>query len=248
VVVRCTSPACPAQFKEALLHFGARGAMDIEHLGEAVVEQLVDRGLVRDLADLYTLTVDQVAGLERLAARSAANLVAAIAASRERGLGRVLHALGIRYVGERAAALLAEHFGTIDRLAAATVEEIAAIHGIGPRIAGSVRLFLDQPANRRTLARLREVGVALAEASAPAGPRPLQGKTFVLTGTLGAMSRDEAKARIGRLGGRVTSTVSRKTDYVVLGDDPGAKADDARRLGVATLDEAAFLHLLAVEG
>jgi DNA ligase (NAD+) len=245
VVVRCTNAACPAQLKEALLHYGSRGAMDIEHLGEAVVEQLVDRGLVRDFADLYRLTVPQLAGLDRLAEKSATNLVNAIAGSRTRGLARVLYALGIRFVGERAARLLAEHFGTIDRVAGATVEEISEIHGIGPRIAESVRLFFDQPANQKAVEHLREVGVVLEEAARPAGPKPLAGKTFVLTGALDRMSRDEAKARIARLGGRVSSSVSRKTDYVVAGAEAGTKLEDAKRLGVKVLDEAAFLELTA---
>jgi DNA ligase (NAD+) len=219
--------------------------MDIEHLGEAVVEQVVDRGLVRDFADLYRLTVPQLAGLDRLAEKSATNLVNAIAGSRTRGLARVLYALGIRFVGERAARLLAEHFGTIDRVAGATVEEISEIHGIGPRIAESVRLFFDQPANQKAVEHLREVGVVLEEAARPAGPKPLAGKTFVLTGALDRMSRDEAKARIARLGGRVSSSVSRKTDYVVAGAEAGTKLEDAKRLGVKVLDEAAFLELTA---
>ena len=245
VVVRCTNAACPAQLKESLLHFGSRGAMDIEHLGEAVVEQLVERGLVHDFADLYRLTVAQLAELERLAEKSATNLVNAIAGSRIRGLARVLYALGIRFVGERAARLLAEHFGSVDRVASATLEEISEIHGIGPRIAESVRLFFDQPANQKAVEHLREVGVALEEATRPAGPKPLAGKTFVLTGALDQMSRDEAKARIARLGGRVSSSVSRKTDYVVAGAEAGSKLEDAKRLGVAVLDEAAFLELTA---
>jgi DNA ligase (NAD+) len=245
VVLRCTNAACPAQLREALLHYGSRGAMDIEHLGEAVVDQLLERGLVRDFADLYRLTVPQLAELDRLADKSAANLVNAIAASRGRGLARVLYALGIRYVGERAARLLAEHFGSMARVMDATAEEIGGIHGIGPRIAGSVRLFFEQPANRKVVERLQEVGVVVEEEAArPTGPRPLEGKTFVLTGVLDAMSRDEAKARIARLGGRVTSAVSRKTDYVVAGADPGSKLDDARRLGVTVLDEDDLVRLL----
>lgn len=243
VVVRCTNTACPAQLKEALLHFGSRGAMDIEHLGEAVVEQVVERGLVRDFGDLYRLTVPQVAELERLAERSATNLVNAIAGSRRRGLARVVYALGIRFVGERAARLLADHFGSIDRVAAATVEELSEIHGIGPRIAQSIRLFFDQPANQKVVEHLREVGVVLEEAQRPTGPKPFAGKTFVLTGALDAMSRDEAKARIARLGGRVTSGVSRKTDFLVAGAEAGSKLDDAKRLGVTVLDEPAFLEL-----
>jgi DNA ligase (NAD+) len=243
VVVRCTNAACPAQIKESLLHFGSRGAMDIEHLGEAVVEQLVEGGLVHDFADLYRLTVPQLSELERLAEKSATNLVNAIASSRTRGLARVLYALGIRFVGERAARLLADHFGSADRVASATVEEISEIHGIGPRIAESVRLFFDQPANQKALERLREVGVVLEEAARPSGPKPLAGKTFVLTGTLDEMSRDEAKTRITRLGGRVSSSVSRKTDYVIAGSEAGSKLEDAKRLGVTVLDEPAFLAL-----
>jgi DNA ligase (NAD+) len=245
VVVRCTNAACPAQLKESLLHFGSRGALDIEHLGEAVVEQLVERGLVHDFADLYRLTVAQLTELERLAEKSATNLVNAIAASRGRGLARVLYALGIRFVGDRAARLLAEHFGSIERVASATVEEVSEIHGIGPRIAESVRLFFDQPANQKAVEHLREVGVVLEEVTRPAGPKPLAGKTFVLTGSLDRMSRDDAKARIARLGGRVTSSVSRKTDYVIAGAEPGSKLEDAKRLGVAVLDESAFLELTA---
>jgi DNA ligase (NAD+) len=247
VVVRCTNAACPARLKEALFHYGSRDAMDIEHLGEAVIDQLVERGLVRDFAGLYTLTVAQLAGLERLAEKSATNLARAIDASRKRGLARLLYALGIRYVGERAARLLAGHFGTMERLQAATEAEIAETYGIGTRIAQSVRLFFDQPANQTAVARLRDVGVAMAETGVPAGPKPLAGRTFVLTGTLDRLSRDEAKALIMRLGGRVTSSVSRNTDYVVVGQDPGGKADDARRLGVKTLDEDDFLRLTGRE-
>ncbi len=244
VVVRCSNAACPARLKEALFHYGSRGAMDIEHLGEAAIEQLVEGGLVRDFAGLYTLTVARLAGLERLAEKSATNLVSAIQASKTRGLARLLYALGIRYVGERLARLLAEHFGHANRLVSATEAEIGEVHGVGPRIAASVRLFFDQAANRLVLERLREVGVALEEAGVAMGPKPLGGKSFVLTGTLDGLSRDDAKARIVRLGGRVTGSVSRKTDYVVVGRDPGSKADDARRLGVTTLEEAELLRPL----
>jgi len=209
-----------------------------------VIDQLVDSGRVREFADLYTLQVAELAALDRLAEKSATNLVRAIEASKKRGLARLLYALNLRYVGERAAGLLAEHFGHVDRLEAASAEAIGEIHGIGPRIAESVRLFFDQAANRRAVQRLREVGVDVAEAGALADrPRPLAGKTFVLTGTLDRLSRDEAKGRIGRLGGRVAAAVSKKTNYVVVGRQPGSKADDARRLGVTVLDEAGFLAL-----
>ena len=242
---RCTNTACPAQLKERLRHFGSRGAMDIEHLGDATIDQLVDRTLVRDFGDLYALRVEQLAALERLAERSARNLHDAIQGSKGRGLARLLNALGIRLVGERVAHLLAARFGSMERLAAAPAGELGDIHGVGPQIAESVRKFFDEESNRQVIDKLREAGVDMTEKTAVDGPRPLAGKTFVLTGTLASLSRDQARERIQRLGGRVVGSVSRKTDYVVLGETPGGKADDARRLGVTTLDEAAFLTLTA---
>jgi DNA ligase (NAD+) len=244
VVARCTNAACPARLKESLLHYGSRRAMDIEHLGEAVVEQLVDKGMVRTFADLYHLSVVDLAALERLAEKSATNLHTAIQGSKSRGLARLLFALGIRYVGENVARILAMEFGDMDKLIRAPEEALAAIHGIGPRIAASVALFFQQAENRRVIAGLQAVDVQTRELTSP-GPKPLLGKTFVLTGSLGAMTRDEAKEAIQRLGGRVSSSVSAKTHYVVVGADPGSKADDARRLGVPILDEAAFRALLA---
>jgi DNA ligase (NAD+) len=221
--------------------------MEIDHLGEAVVEQLVDKGLAKDLDDLYRLDVPTLAGLERLAEKSATNLYNAIRASRGRGLARLLFALGIRYVGEQAAALLARHFGSMDCLMEAGAEEIAQIYGIGPQIAESVASFFLDEENRRLVRRLQEVGVVMEQADAVAPEaRALTGKTFVLTGGLATMSRDEAKDAIVRLGGRVTGSVSKKTDYVVTGKDPGSKLEDAKRLGVPTLDEGEFRHLLGL--
>jgi len=240
---RCTNAACPAQLKERLRHFGSRRAMDIEHLGEAVVEQLVDRGRVASVADLYTLAPDELAALDRLATRSAENLVAAIATSKGRGLSRLLNALSIPLVGERVAQLLATRFGSMDQLARASAEELAEVHGVGPHVARSVTAFLADPTNREVLRRLAAAGVSMVEAGVAGGPRPLAGKTFVLTGTLASLTRDAARDLILRLGGRVTGTVSKKTDYVVAGEAPGSKVDDARRLGVPVLDEAAFLAL-----
>jgi len=241
---RCMNAACPAQLKERLRHFGSRRAMDIEGLGEAAIDQLVDRGLVKDFADLYRLNADQLSELERFAEKSAENLAAAIAGSRQRGLGRLLNALGIRLVGERVARLLATRFGSMDRLAAASQQELADVHGIGDVIAASVRTFFEESANMAMLRALGELGVDLTERGATVdGPKPLAGKTFVLTGTLATLTRDAARERIETLGGRVTSSVTRKTTYVVVGEAAGSKADDARRLGVATLDEAAFLQL-----
>ena len=242
---RCTNTACPAQLKERLRHFGSRRAMDIEHLGDAVIDQLVDRGLVKDFGDLYTLRVDQLAALERLADRSARNLHDAIQGSKERGLARLLNALGIRLVGERVAHLLARRFGAMERLAAAPVAELGQIHGVGAQIAESVRAFFADETNRLVVDKLRREGVDMTEKTAVDGPRPLEGKTFVLTGTLASLSRDQARERLQQLGGRVVGSVSRKTDYVVVGEAPGSKADDARRLGVSVLDEAAFLALTA---
>ena len=243
VVSRCTNSACPARLKEGLLHYGSRRAMDIEHLGEAVVEQLVDRGLVRSFADLYGLSVDQLAELERLAEKSATNLHTAIQGSKGRALARLLFALGIRYVGENVARILAAELGSMDKLAHAREEQLAAVHGIGPRIAESVALFFQQPENRHLIAALHQAGVRMEEETS-AGPKPLLGKTFVLTGGLQRMTRGEAKAAIQRLGGRVTSSVSKKTDFVVIGTDPGSKYEDAKRLGVPTLDEEAFQAIL----
>jgi len=241
---RCTNSACPAQLKERLFHFGSRRAMDIEHLGEVVIGQLVDRGMVKDFADLYSLTVEELAGLERMAEKSARNLVNAIEASKTRGLARLLNGLGIRMVGERAAQLLASRFGSMDKLMAATEDEINEIYGIGPQIAQSVVRFFAEPHNRRTIERLREAGVVMREEGMAEGPKPLEGKTLVLTGGLRSLTRDQAKDLVIRRGGRVTGSVSKKTDYIVVGEDPGSKADDARRLGVPTLEEAAFLKLV----
>jgi len=241
---RCTNAACPAQLKERLLHFGSRRAMDIEHLGEAVVNQLVDRGLVRNLADLYHLTVDQLAELERLAEKSAQNLVTAIQASKGRGLARLLNALGIRMVGERVAQLLATRFGSTARLLEASEAEIGEIYGIGPKIAQSVAKFFAEPQNRKTIQRLKEAGVSMVEAAGHEEEKHLAGKSFVFTGSLASTTRDEAKDLVLKLGGRVTGLVSKKTDYVVVGTDPGSKAEEARRLGVPILSEAEFLKLV----
>jgi len=241
---RCTNLACPAQLKERLFHFGSRRAMDIEHLGEMVIAQLVDREMVRDFSDLYALTVDDLAGLDRLAKKSAQNLVDAIEASKTRGLSRLLNGLGIRMVGERAAQLLAARFGSMEALQAATEDQINEIYGIGPQIARAVAGFFALPDNKKTIEQLRRAGVLMREEGAIDGPKPLDGKTLVLTGGLRSLTRDQAKDLVIRLGGRVSGSVSKKTDYVVVGEDAGSKADDAKRLGVTTLDEPAFLKLV----
>jgi DNA ligase (NAD+) len=241
---RCTNSACPAQLKERLRHFGSRRAMDIEHLGDSTIEQLVDTGRVKDFADLYTLTAEEVGELDRFAEKSAENLVAAIAASRTRGPARLLNAIGIRLVGERVAQLMASRFGSLERIASLSEAELADVHGIGDEIARSIAAFFQSPANRELIERLGRAGVVTSAPTAPEGPKPLAGKSIVLTGTLPRLSREEARDLIERHGGRVTSSVSKKTDYVVVGDSPGSKADDARRLGVKVIDEAGLRDLV----
>src|SRR3989454_74142 len=215
-----------------------------ERVGEAVVDQLVDRKRVKDFADLYTLTVDEVADLERFAEKSAVNLVAAIQASKTRGLARLLNALGILMVGERVASLLANQFGSMERLLAASETELNEIRGIGDELAQSIRRFFDDETNREVIRRLAEADVEMTQPGVETErPQPLAGRTFVVTGALSSLTREAARELIERLGGRVTSSVSKKTSYVVVGEAPGSKADDARRLGVEILDEAAFLKL-----
>jgi len=234
---RCLNASCPAQIEERLKHFARREAMDIEGLGDSLVHQIVEKGLVRDFADLYALRVDDVAGLDRMAEKSAGNLVAQIAASRSRGLRRLLFGLGIRFVGERAATLLARHFRTLDALAAASADEIDALYEIGPVVANSVRDWLADGANRRLVDRLAAAGVQMTEGDGGAPSTRFLGQQFVLTGSLEGMTRDEAKAAIEARGGRVTSSVSKKTSVVVVGADPGSKYEKARELGVECIDE-----------
>jgi DNA ligase (NAD+) len=247
-VTRCTNSACPAQIKERLIHYGSRQAMDIDGLGEKIVNQLVDSGLVKDFADLYHLGVDALSQMERLAEKSATNLVQAIQTSKERGLSRLLIGLGIRYVGEHVAQVLASHFKSLDELARASREELQQTPGVGPQIAGSVANFFAQKENLKVIQQLKEAGIKIAEERAePSRPSPLQGKVFVLTGALEGFSREEAKEMIVRKGGRVTSSVSRNTDYVVVGKDPGSKLEEAQRLGVRILNQQEFQDLLGRE-
>jgi DNA ligase (NAD+) len=248
-VARCPNAACPAQIKERLLHYGSRRAMDIDGLGTAVVEQLVERGLVHDFAGLYALDVPTLAKLERLAEKSARNLVEAIARSRDRGLARLLFGLGIRHVGERVASILAARYGTMDTLAQAPVDELAQIPDIGPVIAESVYQFFAHAENRRTIERLRAAGVRMegGVGTEPAPQQALAGKVFVLTGTLPHLTRDEARELIIAAGGRVTSSVSRKTDYVVAGHDPGSKYEQAQRLAIPIIGEEELYKLLRPE-
>jgi DNA ligase (NAD+) len=235
---RCLNASCPAQLEERLKHFARREAMDIEGLGDSLVRQLVENGMVRDFADLYALGIEDLAGLERMAEKSAGNLVEQIAASRSRGLRRLLFGLGIRFVGERAATLLARHFRSLEALAAATADEIDALYEIGPAVANSVRDWLADPANRRLIDRLASAGVRMTEGDGALASTRFLGMQFVLTGSLEGMSRDEAKAAIESRGGRVTSSVSKKTSVVVVGADPGSKYEKAKELGVECIDES----------
>lgn len=242
VYLRCLNPGCPAQIKGRLRHFASRAAMDIEGLGEVLVEQLVDKGLVRDLADIYTLDEQTLAGLERMGGKSAANLVAAIASSSERPLSRLLNGLGVRHVGAHTAEILAAHYQGIDRLMAATREELEGIHEIGETVAASVCDFFATAENRALIARLRACGLSMAE-EAPAtesGARPFEGKTFVVTGTLVKYTREGIHDRIKALGGRASSSVSAKTDFLVAGESAGSKLARAQQLGVRILTEDEF--------
>jgi DNA ligase (NAD+) len=243
-VARCTGGLyCPAQRKEALLHFASRRALDVEGLGDKLVDQLVDRGLIHDPADLYTLTHEQLAGLDRMADRSAANLLAALEASRETTLPRFLYALGIRDVGEATAKALAAQFGGLEALESATTDELEQTPDVGPVVAANVAAFFRQPHNREVIAKLQGAGIRWPAVARSARAAPLAGKTFVLTGAL-SRPRDAVKAELEALGAKVAGSVSKKTDYVVAGEDAGSKLDKARELGVAVLDEAGLRRLL----
>lgn len=241
VVSRCVAADCPAQLKQNILHFASRRAMRIEGLGEALVEQLVETRLVRDVADLYSLSLETIASLERKAEKSASNLMAQIEASKARDLPQLLYALGIRHVGERTAALLARTFRSLDRLSRATVEEIDDIHEIGLTVAESVHDWFNDPGNLKLCERLKMAGVKTEMEElllAGGASEAFAGKQFVLTGRLETLTRDEARALIEARGGRVTSTVSKKTDYVVAGEEAGSKLEKAQGLGLRIIDEA----------
>ncbi|MDQ3799266.1 MAG: NAD-dependent DNA ligase LigA [Acidobacteriota bacterium] len=246
-VTRCTNPDCPAKVKARILYFAARKAMDIEGLGDVLVEKLVDLGIVKNVADLYDLRLEQIAELERMAEKSATNLINQIEASKTRGLQRLLYGIDIRHVGERYAKILANHYRNIDRLAEATVEELDAIHEIGMTVAVSVFNWFQNPRNRELIQRLKAAGVKTEIDGDAAGANldeNFAGKTFVLTGKLEQFTRDDAAKLIEERGGRVASSVSKKTDYVVAGEDAGSKLTKAESLGVKILDEDNFREML----
>jgi DNA ligase (NAD+) len=242
-VARCTNIDCPAQAWGRIVHFASRGAMDITHLGERTASELLERELIADPGDIYALTPDDIAKLPGFKDKSITNLLEAIHASCDRSIDRLLYAFGIRHVGATAAKLLADAFGSIDRIAAAPVEELAAVDGVGEVIATAAHEYFQRPATATLLEKLRRAGVRMSEERKKT-VGPLTGKSFVITGTLEQFSREEAEERIVALGGKVTSSLSKKTDYLVVGTSPGSKLEKAAKLGVPTIDEAAFKALL----
>jgi DNA ligase (NAD+) len=258
VVWRCENISCPARLRRGLEHFVSRRAMNIEGLGESLIDQLVSTGLVKDYADLYGLTAPQLEGLERMGKKSAAKLLSQIDKSRSNELPRLIFGLGIRHVGERAAQVLARALGSVDALMSASEEALQQILEIGPVVAKAVHSYFGEPRNRHVIARLRSAGVNMIGPSIESSPSltgplgvpsagpPLAGQKFVITGALASLSRDDAASHIERLGGKVTGSVSKKTSYVVVGADPGRKLAKAELLGIRTLDEAGFLRLVGL--
>ncbi|TVQ14649.1 MAG: NAD-dependent DNA ligase LigA [Balneolaceae bacterium] len=244
VAWRCVNPACPPQTRIRIEHFSSRNAMDIDGLGTAIVEQLVDEGLIETFADLYELDAGRLIPLERMAEKSARNLIDAIEKSKSQPFERVLYALGIRFVGEKVAKDLADHFRSVDRLMQAGTDELTAVDSIGPRIAESVVRFFGNDENRAIIARLREYGLQLEQEEKTSVSDKLAGKTFVLTGTLPTLKRDDAARLIGENGGRTAGSVSKKTDYVLAGEAAGSKLDKAKKLNVEIIDEEQFFNLL----
>ena len=244
VAYRCVNVSCPARRKESFLHFAGRDEMNIDGLGSKIVDQLVDKGLVKDYADLYSLKIEKVSELERMAEKSAQNLLDEIAASKKNSLSRLIYALGIRFVGERTAQLLAAHFGSMDKLAAASEEELVGVTEVGPKVAEGILEFFSESANRKLIERLRAAGVNMKEERQAPKSAKFAGMTFVFTGTLAKRSREEAEALVAAHGGKTGSSVSKKTNYVVVGTDPGSKLGKATALKVPILDEAQFEKLL----
>jgi len=241
---RCVNANCPAKLLGTILHFASRGVMNIDGMGESLVSQLIERSLVKNVADIYDLTKDKLLGLERFADKSAQNILKEIENSKKLPLERVIYGLGIRMVGERTAQFLAEHFGSMEALENAGVEELQNVNEVGPRIAESIAEFFGNSANRKLVSRLREAGLTMSGQKKERGTK-LAGKTFVLTGTLAHFSRDEAKKMIEDAGGKVSGSVSKKTDYVVAGSDAGSKLDKAKELGVEVIDEGELKKLSA---
>jgi DNA ligase (NAD+) len=244
VAYRCVNAACPAKRKESLRHFASRHALDINGLGEKIVDQLVDTGMVKDVADLYTLKLDDVADLERMGEKSAQNLLEQIEASKKKSLAHLIYALGIRMVGERTGQLLAAHFSSLDELAAAKEEQLFEVTEVGPKVAAAIAEFFSEPANKKIIKKLDAAGVRPTEEKRVLRSNKFAGKSFVFTGALANRSREDAGQLVMQHGGKVSGSVSKKTDYVVVGDDPGSKYDKAKELGVAILTEPEFEKLV----
>jgi len=247
VAYRCVNAACPAKRKESILHFAGRHAMNIDGLGDKIVDQLVDKGMVKDVADLYTLKEDAVAELERMAEKSAQNLLEEIEASKKNSLARLIYALGIQFVGERTGQLLAEHFSSLEELAAAKEEELEEVPEVGPKVAASIVEFFSEAANRQLIKKLNKLGVHPTAEKRAVKSQKLAGKSFVFTGGLANRSREEAGEIVQQHGGKVSGSVSKKTDYVVVGTDPGSKYDKAKELGLTILSESEFEKLLGLK-
>jgi DNA ligase (NAD+) len=249
-VWRCENSSCPSKLRRGLEHFASRGAMNIEGMGEMLVGQLCEKGLIKSYADIYRLTQEQLEDLERMGKKSAAKVLGELEKSKSNEVWRLLYALGIRHVGERGAQVLADHFGSIDEIERASLEALQQVREIGPVLAASVRSWFDEPANRELIEGFRKAGLKLQgeRKVAPAGPQPLAGKTYVITGEVSGMSRDEAQAKLQALGAKVTGSVSKKTTALIVGSEPGAsKLEKAQALGIATLDDAAFQRLIMGE-
>jgi DNA ligase (NAD+) len=241
---RCINTNCPARLQQSVLHFVARGVMDIDGMGDVLVDQLVTRGMVKSVADIYELTLEQLLELERMGQKSAEKILRNIGASRKQPLPRVLNGLGIPFVGERTAQILADTFGSLDAIMAADEETLQQAEEVGPKVAASIRQFFHERRNRELVERLRKAGLTFEHTIRKKSGGPLAGKIFVLTGTLPNLAREEAKARIESAGGKVTGSVSKKTDYVVAGEEAGSKLDKANELGIAVVDEAKLLAML----
>ena len=247
VAYRCVNAACPAKRKESLLHFAGRHAMDIDGLGDKIVDQLVDKGLVKDVADLYSLKLDQVADLERMAEKSAQNLLDEIEASKKQPLSRLIYALGMRFVGERTGQLLAENFGSLEELEEAKPEDLEKVTEVGPKVSESIVEFFSEPANRKLIKKLHAAGVRPTAEKREIKSQKFAGKSFVFTGALERRSREEAGELVQQHGGKISGSVSKKTDYVVVGADPGSKYDKAKELGVTVLSESEFEKLIGLK-
>jgi len=241
---RCINISCPARLRESILHWAARGVMNIDGMGEALVDQLVDKGLVKNVADLYALKLDDLMGLERMGKKSAEKVLGNIDASRKAPLPRILNGLGIPFVGERTGQFLAEEFGDLDKIASTDEDELQKAEEVGPKVSRSIFQFFQEKHNHALIEKLREAGFSFTHAVKKREGGPLAGKTLVLTGTLPNLAREEAKLRIEAAGGKVAGSVSKKTNYVVAGEEAGSKLDKARELGVEVLDEARLLAMI----